>query len=149
MIFCRRNCEENERRSQGAKRSSKPRNFNGLRNFAAQNRPLRKRPSAAKSFRSPYMASAKSRFGCENSPPLRNKFRSPTPSSAKIFAAAKPPLGTRVPFRSTVTPFRSCEMAAKSPKRQIFNFRSNSLISQGVSQLRNTPLALVCHFAAQ
>ncbi|RVW21118.1 hypothetical protein CK203_112703 [Vitis vinifera] len=37
----------------------------------------------------------------------------------------------------------------ESPKRQIFNFRSDSLISQGVSQLRNTPLALVCHFAAQ
>ena len=28
-------------------------------------------------------------------------------------------------------------------------FRSHSLISQGVSQLRNTPLAHECHFAAQ
>ena len=138
MIFCRNNCKEYERRSQRAKRSSKLWNFSGLRNFAAQNRPLRKRPSAAKSFRSPYMASAKSRFGCENGPPLRNKFRSPTPPSAKIFAAVKTPLGTRVPFRNTGTPFRSCKMAAKSPKHQIFNFRSDNLISQGVSQLRST-----------
>ena len=89
------------------------------------------------------MASAKSRFGCENGPSLRNKFRSPTPPSAKT------PLGTRVPFRSTGTPFRSCEMAAKSPKREISNFRSHNPISQGVSQLRNTPLAHECHFAAQ
>ncbi|KAL6321744.1 hypothetical protein AAG906_031259 [Vitis piasezkii] len=37
-------------------------------------------------------------------------------------------------------------MAAKSPKREISNFRSRSLISQGVSQLRNTPLAHECHF---
>nr|CAN80876.1 hypothetical protein VITISV_003321 [Vitis vinifera] len=44
----RRNCKEYEGRSQRAKRSSKPRNFNGLRNFAAQNSPLRKWPSAAK-----------------------------------------------------------------------------------------------------
>ncbi|RVW96534.1 Pro-Pol polyprotein [Vitis vinifera] len=86
-----RNCKENEGRFQGAKRSSKARNFN----------------------------------------------------------AAKPPLGTRVPFRSTVTPFRSCEMAAKSPKRKISNFRSHNPISQGVSQLRNTLLAHECHFAAQ
>ena len=52
-------------------------------------------------------------------------------------------------FRSTVTPFRSCEMAAKSPKHEISNFRSHNPISQGVSQLRNTPLAHECHFAAQ
>ncbi|RVW24064.1 hypothetical protein CK203_091341 [Vitis vinifera] len=91
------------------------------------------------------MASAKSRFGCENDPPLRNKFCSPTPPSAKIFAAAKTPLGTRVPFRSIGTPFRSCEMAAKSPKCEISNFRSHSPISQGVSQLRNTSLAHECH----
>ena len=149
MIFCRNNCKEYEGRSQRAKRSSKLWNFSGLRNFAAQNRPLRKWPSAAKSFRSPYVASAKSRFGCENGPPLQNKFRSPTPPSAKIFAAAKTPLGTRVPFRSIGTPFRSCEMAAKSPKCEISNFRSHSPISQGVSQLRNTPLAHECHFAAQ
>ncbi|RVW78188.1 hypothetical protein CK203_058473 [Vitis vinifera] len=97
----------------------------------------------------PYMASAKSRLGCENGPPLRNKFCSPIHPSTKIFAAAKPLLGTRVPFRSTVTPFRSCEMAAKSPKHEISNFRSHSPISQGVSQLRNTPLAHECHFAAQ
>ena len=97
MIFCRRNCKENEGRSQGAKKSSEQRNFSGLQNFAAQNRPLRKWPSATKSFRSPHMASTKSRFGCENGPPLRNKFRSPTPPSTKIFVAAKTPLGTRVP----------------------------------------------------
>ncbi|RVW75934.1 hypothetical protein CK203_051846 [Vitis vinifera] len=72
----------------------------------------------------------------------------PIAPSAKIFAAAKPPLGTRVPFRSTVPSFRSCEMAAKSPKREISNFRSQSPISQGVSQLRNHPLAHECHFAA-
>ena len=68
------------------------------------------------------------------------RFRSPTHPSTKIFAAAKPPLGTRVPFHSTVTPFRSCEMAAKSPKHQIFNFHNDSLISQHsgpISQLRN------------
>ncbi|RVW23636.1 hypothetical protein CK203_093976 [Vitis vinifera] len=34
------------------------------------------------------------------------------------------PLWHQVPFRSTVTPFRSCEMASKSPKREISNFRS-------------------------
>ncbi|WJZ81496.1 hypothetical protein VitviT2T_001336 [Vitis vinifera] len=39
-------------------------------------------------------------------------------------------------------------MAAKSPKREISNFRSQTPISQGVSQLRNTPLAHECHFAA-
>ncbi|RVW34653.1 hypothetical protein CK203_106436 [Vitis vinifera] len=32
-------------------------------------------------------------------------------------------------------------MVAKSPKREISNFRSHSPISQGVSQLRNAPLA--------
>ena len=161
MIFCRNNCKEYEGRSQRAKRSSKLWNFSGLRNFAAQNRPLWKWPSAAKSFRSPYMASAKSRFACENGPSLRNKFCSPTPTSAKIFAATKTPLGTRVPFRSTGTPFRNCEMAAKwlrnpqSVKSPIFAtiaqfrrvFRScetpfwhTSAISQhnnSISQLRN------------
>ncbi|KAL6321924.1 hypothetical protein AAG906_035826 [Vitis piasezkii] len=70
---------------------------------------------------------------CENGHLLQNNFAALT--------SAKPSLGTRVPFRSTVTPFRSCEMAAKSPKREISNFRSHSPISQGVSQLRNTPLA--------
>nr|CAN65624.1 hypothetical protein VITISV_020765 [Vitis vinifera] len=60
--------------------------------------------------------------------------------------SAKPFLGTRVPFRSTITPFRSCEMAAKSLKREISNFRSQSPISQGGEQLRNTPLAHECHF---
>ncbi|RVW87326.1 Gag-Pol polyprotein [Vitis vinifera] len=72
---------------------------------------------AAKSFRSPYMASAKSRFGCENA--LR----------CEINFAAQHPLCEN---------FGSCKMAAKSPKREISNFRSHSPISQGVSQLRNT-----------
>ncbi|RVW25248.1 Transposon Tf2-11 polyprotein [Vitis vinifera] len=112
-----------------------------------EGRPLQKRPSAAKSFRSPYVASAKSRFGCENGPPLQNKFRSPTPPSAKIFAAAKPPLGTRVPFRSTVTPFRSCEMAAKSPKlpektqKQSNLPSSPSRLNLGRAHLRPSPPA--------
>ena len=108
MIKITRNVKRSEKRKLGIKRSSKVWNFSGLRNFAAQNRPLRKWPSAAKLFRSPYMASAKSRLGCENGPPLRNKFRSPTHPSAK------PPLGTRVPFRSTVPSFRSCEMGCEN-----------------------------------
>ncbi|RVW22945.1 hypothetical protein CK203_093630 [Vitis vinifera] len=70
----------------------------------------------------------------ENTTLLQNDFPAPYPPSAK------PPLGTRVPFRSTVTPFRSCEMAAKSPKREISNFRSHSPILQPrtlISQLQN------------
>ncbi|RVW18552.1 hypothetical protein CK203_101313 [Vitis vinifera] len=91
---------------------------------------------------------AKSPLRCKIATLLGNHFAAQMSPSVKIFAAAKPPLGTRVPFRSTVPPFRSCEMAAKSPKCEISNFRSQSPISQGVSQLRNHPLAHECHFAA-
>ncbi|RVW18421.1 Retrovirus-related Pol polyprotein from transposon 297 [Vitis vinifera] len=59
---------------------------------------------------------------CENGHLLRNDFAA---------LSCETPLGTRVPFRSTVTPFRSCEMATKSPKHEISNFRSHSPISLG------------------
>ncbi|RVW83934.1 Gag-Pol polyprotein [Vitis vinifera] len=118
----RRNCKENEGRSQGAKRSLEP--------------------------RISVVPTAKSRFGCENSPPLRNDFAAQHTPLRKFSQLRNPLLAHGVPFLSTVTPFRNCEMAAKSLKREISNFRSHSLISQGVSQLRNTPLAYECHFAA-
>ncbi|KAL6330635.1 hypothetical protein AAG906_003246 [Vitis piasezkii] len=93
-----------------------------VRNFAAQNRPL------------PYMASAKSRFGCENGPSLRNKF-SPQPLYENF--RAKPLLAHECHFADR-TPFR-CEMV-QIPKREISNFRKPH------SQVfRETPFTQ-CHF---
>ena len=109
--------------------------------FCSENSPLRNRHLAVKSFCSPKKPLRKRHYAAKS-------FCTPMPPLVKIFTAAKPPLGTRVPFRSTVTPFHSCKMAAKSPKREISNFRNQSPISQGVSQLRNTPLAHECHFEA-
>ena len=95
---------------------------------------------------------------CENGHLLRNDFaalRCPLRNqglAAKIALCCEMISQPNTPlcknFRSTVTPFRSCEMAAKSPKCEISNFRSHNPISQGVSQLRNTPLAHECHFTA-
>ena len=80
---------------------------------------------------------------CEISQPLRNwhfaanPVRSHRLLSAKILAAAKQLFGTRVPLRSTGAPFRSCETVAKCQSVKTPNFRNQSPIPQGVSQLRN------------
>ncbi|RVW70393.1 hypothetical protein CK203_056698 [Vitis vinifera] len=124
-----RNCKENEGRSQGAKRSSKPKISMVCEISQPKIGPCKK-AICCEIISSPYMASAKSRFGCENGPPLRNKFRSPTPSSAKIFAAAKPPLALVCHFAAHCeTPlWHSCAISQHSnPISQLRNGLRNGL----------------------
>ena len=104
------NQEECQKKWRKVKRSSKQGKIHGLQNFAAQKGPLRKWPLAAKQFRSPQVAAAKSGLRCEIAHWLWNDFAALRPPATKIFAAAKHLFGTRVPFRSFVPPFRSCKM---------------------------------------
>ena len=57
-------------------------------------------------------------------------------------------IGTRVPFRSIVTLISQLRNGCEVPKREKSQFRSQSSIWQGISQLRNQLLAHECHFAA-
>ena len=135
MIKIRRNCKKIERRKLGIKRSSKARRKLGLRDFAAKRGSLRKSHSVAKKFRSPQEPLRKSLFSLRKSISAAKPFRS-------CFApAAKTLLGTRVSFRSRVPPFRSWELVAifSTPGEPLF--RSQGIISKGVSQLRNPYLA--------
>ena len=76
---------------------------------------------------------------CEISQPLRNRhfaakpFHSLRPLSVKIFTAAKPLLAYECHFEEQWPSFCSCEIT----KRKNSQFRSQSSISQGISQLRN------------
>ncbi|RVW63074.1 hypothetical protein CK203_064556 [Vitis vinifera] len=74
------------------------------------------------------MASAKSRFGCENGPSLRNKFRSPTLPSAKISQLRKHLLAHECHFAAQV--FRSCETP-------LWHTSAISQHNNPISQLRN------------
>ena len=157
MIKIKRNCKENEGRSQGTKRSSEPRNFSGLRNFAAQNRPLRKWPSAAKWFRSPKVPAAKLRVGYENSPPLRNNFaaqhtplrkfsqlRNPLLAHECHFAAQelhfpatkwlRNPQSVKSPIFAAIAQFRRVFRSCETP---LWHTSAISQHSNPISQLRN------------
>ncbi|RVW18146.1 hypothetical protein CK203_112474 [Vitis vinifera] len=138
----RRNCKENEERSLGAKKEFKTKGKFMACEISQKNEASVKMALAAKSFRSPKKLLRKRHCAAKS-------FRSPMPPSAKIFAIAKPPLGTRVPFRNTVPPFRSCEMAAKSPKREISNFVAKAPFRKVFRSCERPPWHNECHFIAQ
>ncbi|RVW78400.1 hypothetical protein CK203_051458 [Vitis vinifera] len=64
------------------------------------------------------------------------------------FRSCETTFGTRVPFRSTVTLISQLRNGCEMPKRKNFQFRSQSSISQGVSQLRSHFLAHEYHLEA-
>ncbi|RVW66327.1 hypothetical protein CK203_066497 [Vitis vinifera] len=103
------------------------------------------------------MASAKSRFGCENGPPLQNKFRSPTPPLRKFlqlrkhllahechfaaqelhFAAAKwlrNPQSVKSPIFTAIAQFRRVFRSCETP---LWHTSAISQHNNPISQLRN------------
>ena len=78
-------------------------------------------------------------------PSFAKLFRNLIDSSVKIFVAAKPFLAHECHFAAQWPSFRNCETTAKHKNSQ---FRSQSPIPQGVSQLWNHFLAHAYHFEA-
>ena len=155
MIKIMRNCKRGERRSQRAKRSSESRNFSGMRNFAAQNSPMRndshpqgarckikgwlqKWPSAAKWFCSPRATPCENFHNYETLPWHTSAISQPhTLISQLRNGLRKCPLATKMAFGCEMTfglrnGLRKCLLAAKSPIR-----------SQLVSQLIDDQLVLL------
>ena len=100
--------------------------------------PLRNRHFAAKPFRSPNKFAAESPLCCGIAILLQNHF-----------AASGPSLRNHFWHTSAISQHSDPHFAtAKSQSIKTPTFRSQSPIPQGVSQLRNHPLAHECHLEA-
>ena len=151
MIKIRRNCKEIERKSFGAKTGQKQGSarFRSLCKISIllQNQFAASGPSLWNHFwhTSAILQHSDSHFAAAKRLWTTKAWKIPFSQgklhSAKDFTAAKPLFGTRVPFRS-------CETAAKCQSVKTPNFRNQSPISQGVSQLWNHFLAHEYHLEA-
>ena len=154
MIKIRRNCKEIEGKSFGARKSVKT----GEKQGSAKFRSLKE--ASAKSALCCETISQPQQVHCEIATSLRNcHFATKSPLCCEIISQPQAPLYEN---------FRSCEASSwhtsaisqhsnlisqlrnncKIPKRKNSQFRSQSPISQGISQLRNHPLTHECHFKA-